>query len=122
MTHTIKKMGVLGAAVILAAVSAPAAVASAPKSEVAPLAACRPFVDKETAAGALHLQRCVDAAQRVRYYGWMQKFTDDDRCVIFRFESASYSRTWSVCEELEYTNVDTSYRPSVHRFMYAPPK
>lgn len=111
MKSVIKK-ATIGAAAILATLSSTGVAAAAPAPDISSLATCGAFVDKDTDAGSMHIKRCTAANNEIRFYGWIQKYTDDASCVTFRFRSfpENYSQTWSVCKPLEYANIDTAYR------------
>lgn len=124
MKSVIKKVGV-GTVAVLATLSSAGAASASQVPEISTVEPCQPYVDEETDAGALHLKRCHDAVNnKMRVYGYMEKYRADTSCVRFTFSSVpdSYQGTWSVCEPGEYTNLDTAYRTMPVRYSYVIPR
>ncbi len=120
---SVSKKVTVAAVAIFATLGLAGGATAAPASAISPQATCTKYIDKDTNAGSLHLKRCVNLNNEIRVYGWMQKHTDDPGCVNFHFNAFSdgYKRTWSVCDALEYTNVDTAYHKAPVTMGYGVP-
>ncbi|MBM7173127.1 hypothetical protein JQK87_33005 [Streptomyces sp. G44] len=123
MKRKIKMFGAVGAVAVIATLSSAGSASAGQRTDSSPLATCSTYVDKETASGAMQIRKCLTPDNKVRFYGWMQKYTDDASCVKFRFASVpeNYKKEWSVCKRLEYANVDTAFRASPAQFSYVMP-